>query len=165
MLFCLNSCYFIEQAILDEKITATQNRGVKKKNPFKEIFEEEPWSKPGDSKKKTDSAYEMKSPFKEVSETSMKKGEFEGESLNIPVGTKIMMDAFYTDSGSPLHIYLAKGNVTCPKNQKNSILYYKRVYQGNYLVLIYSTSAAYKADRLKLVEKITSAIGFSKTCY
>lgn len=31
VLFCLNSCYFIEQAILDEKITATQNRGVKKK--------------------------------------------------------------------------------------------------------------------------------------
>ena len=31
VLFCLNSCYFIEQAILDEKITATQNRDVKKK--------------------------------------------------------------------------------------------------------------------------------------
>lgn len=39
--FCLNSCYYIRQAILDEKITATQNRGIKKKkeplidpNPF-----------------------------------------------------------------------------------------------------------------------------------
>ena len=39
------------ELVQDEKITATQNKGVKKKNPFKEIFEEEPWSKSGDSKK------------------------------------------------------------------------------------------------------------------
>ena len=48
VLFCLNSCYFIEQAILDEKITATQNRGVKKKDS---IFDTRPWGEWKEEKK------------------------------------------------------------------------------------------------------------------
>ena len=38
VLFCLNSCYYIRQAILDEKINALRRRGAKKQG----IIEKDP---------------------------------------------------------------------------------------------------------------------------
>ncbi len=41
VLFCLNSCYYIKQAILDEK--TSPRRGIKLKNSFREIFDTKPF--------------------------------------------------------------------------------------------------------------------------
>ena len=41
ILFYLNSCYYIKQAILDEK--TSPRRGIKLKNSFREIFDTKPF--------------------------------------------------------------------------------------------------------------------------
>ena len=162
MLFCLNSCYFIEQAILDEKITATQNRGVKKKDS---IFDTRPWGE-WKEEKKNNNTFEEKNPFKEVSKNSLKKIEYKGESLNIPDGTQFDEGGeLRTETREPLHIYIRKGKVSCNKINKKSKIYYRKADGENYLVLRYSESAGYKEDRAWVVDKIVSANGFLKSCY
>ena len=53
MLFCLNSCYYIKQAILDEELSALRRKGAKKRGIIEKdsIFDAEPWEKCKEEKK------------------------------------------------------------------------------------------------------------------
>ena len=159
VLFCLNSCYFIEQAYYDEKIS-------RKMPKIKDsIFDAEPWEK-WKEEKKNNNTFEEKNPFKEVSKNSLKKIEYKGESLNIPDGTQFDEGGgLRTETREPLHIYIRKGKVSCNKINKKSKIYYRKADGENYLVLRYSESAGYKEDRAWVVDKIVSANGFLKSCY
>ena len=114
MLFCLNSCYFIEQAYYDEKIS-------RKMPKIKDsIFDAEPWEE-WKEEKKNNNTFEEKSPFKEVSKNSLKKIEYKGESLNIPDGTQFDEGGgLRTETREPLHIYIfVKEKSAVIKSTKN----------------------------------------------